>query len=58
MVTPEDLKAYLAHVVAFLVIIPFIILLCLSAFKEIRIPEILISLGSGAIGYYLSYIKK
>lgn len=52
------LKGYLTHVVAFLLIVPMVGLLVWSAFdKNVAVPTLLLSLGSGAVGYYLSHIN-
>ena len=62
MVTKEGLqnfKEIMTHIVAMIFIIPLVILLVWSSFnKIIEIPPLLISIGSGAVGFYLSrYIK-
>ena len=49
------LKEIITHAVASLLIISMVGLLVLSSFnKNIEIPTILISLGSSAVGFYLS----
>ncbi len=53
------IKGYLTHLVALSLIALFAYLLFKSAFNpEIKIPEILTSLGSGAVGFYLSGLNK
>ena len=47
-------KELMTHIVSLLLIIPLVILLYKSSINQsIEIPELLISLGSGAVGYYL-----
>lgn len=61
MVNHEQLlvfiKGYITHGVAVFLIVSMVTLLLISAFKEINVPSILISLGSGAVGYYLRGIN-
>jgi len=59
MVSSNKLKEIMTHVVALLFILPLIALLVISAFnKDIQIPALLISLGSSAVGFYLSRYMK
>lgn len=52
-------KEALTHVVAMLFILPLVALLVWSAFNhEVQIPPLLISLGSSAVGFYLSRFMK
>lgn len=52
------IKGYLTHIVAMGLIGVFVVMLVISAFnKEITVPAILISLGSGAVGFYLRDIN-
>lgn len=55
----QSLKEVMTHVVAMIFILPLVFLLVWSSFnKDIEIPTLLISIGSGAVGFYLSrYIK-
>ena len=48
------IKEGMTHLISLALIIPLVILLYKSATDQmIKIPELLISLGSGAVGYYL-----
>jgi len=58
MVTTEGIKnakEIISHIVAVLLILQMIIFIGINAFnKSIKIPTLVISLGSGAVELYLS----
>jgi len=48
------IKEFMTHIVALMLIVPLVMLLYKSGMNSsIKVPELLISLGSAAVGYYL-----